>query len=290
MKNQITSKILKFAFAFMFILIAASCSEDNDAMDAAELAQEQSNSDGMVSGRPAVTASYTSVIDYTTTACVDVSHAFTLSGWNGGAALNVQIYDVNISEWVTIDNFNGQNTSPQTLNYTFLAVGVYQLRYQISGSAANGGTNGFRPFEVTVVDCSELVVCIESAKTTAYAGNNVGGTVTGAGGNNAWWFAFDIGDGLSNVTANIFESRTNDIGDVTYNAVTKMITITFANNWFLATGETESVKWYSYANGSLPTNGRPTPGQAPNKGTSLSFPAVLGHQYYAIHLDVATCL
>lgn len=288
MKNQITSKILKFAFAFLFILIAASCSEDNDVMDAAVLAQEQSNS-VEISGRPAVSPSYTSSIAFTTTACVDVSHAFTLSGWNGTAQLNVQIYDVVLADWVSIDSFTGQLSSPQTLNYTFPTVGVYQLRYQISGSSANGGTNGFRYFELTVVDCDPSP-CTESASDTAYAGNNVGGNVTGPGGNGAWWFALDIGNGSTNITADVWKGQTTDIGDVTYNAVSGMITITFANNWFLATGETESVKWYSYTSSSLPTNGRPTPGQAPNKGTSLSFPAVSGHQYYAIHLDVATCL
>ncbi len=40
MKNQFTSRIVKLTFAFMFILIASSCSEDNDAMDAAALAKE----------------------------------------------------------------------------------------------------------------------------------------------------------------------------------------------------------------------------------------------------------
>jgi hypothetical protein len=40
MKNQFTSRIVKLTFAFMFILIASSCSEDNDAMDAAVLANE----------------------------------------------------------------------------------------------------------------------------------------------------------------------------------------------------------------------------------------------------------
>ncbi|OGS72510.1 MAG: hypothetical protein A3F91_02870 [Flavobacteria bacterium RIFCSPLOWO2_12_FULL_35_11] len=40
MKNQFTSRIVKLTFAFMFILIASSCSQDDEAMDAAALAKE----------------------------------------------------------------------------------------------------------------------------------------------------------------------------------------------------------------------------------------------------------
>lgn len=57
MKNQITSKILKFTFAFMFVLLASSCSDDNDAMDAAVLAKENAGSEVLAKGaKPDFTA------------------------------------------------------------------------------------------------------------------------------------------------------------------------------------------------------------------------------------------
>ncbi|MDP3353726.1 MAG: hypothetical protein Q8S44_08305 [Flavobacteriaceae bacterium] len=159
------------------------------------------------------------------------------------------------------------------------------LAYYKSGKNTPCGTFNFPGF-----GCERIAIeCVESTATTAYAGNGVGGNATGQGNNMAWWYYLDINDGLANVTANIYKGQTNDIGDITYNAGTGMITITFINNWFLQTSNTESVKWYSYANGQLPTNGRPAPGQATNKGASLSFQAVNGHRFYAIHLDVATC-
>lgn len=284
MKNQFTSRIVKFTFAFMFILIASSCSEDNDAMDAAVLAKEINSEIAAKGAKVSASVTYTSTITgMGSTFCVDDTQTFTLSGWNSGAQLNVQIYDASILDWVSIDSFIGQLTSPQSLSYTFPATGVYSLRYQVSGSAANGGTNGFVYFDLTAENCT---VCTESESSTAYAGNDAGATVTGAGGNNAWWYYLDIADGLNNVTADVWEGKSNDIGDVTYNAITKRITITL-DDWFLETGNIESVKWYSFA--TLPTDGRPSPGQAPNKGTSLSFDTIQGHRYYAIHLDVATC-
>ncbi len=288
MKNQFISRIVKFTFAFMFILIASSCNEDNDAMDAAALAKDQINSEIAAKGSKVVaTVTFTSFITGNELdVCVDAEQTFTLSGWKDGAQLNVKIYDEDLADWVSIDSFTGQLTSPQSLSYTFPAIGVYLLKYQVSGSAANGGTNGFVEFTANVVECDGQP-CTESAPDTAYAGDSAGATVTGPGGNNAWWYFLDIGDGSSNVTENIWKGKTTDIGDVTYNATTNMITI-ILDDWFIETSNSDSVKWYSYADGALPTDGRPTPGQAPNKGTSLSFLASTD-RYYAIHLDVATC-
>lgn len=281
MKNQFTSRIVKLTFAFMLILIASSCSEDNDVMDATVLAQENNSEISAKSAKVSATVVYTSTITgISSTFCVDDEQTFTLSGWKDGAQLNVQIYDASILDWVSIDSFTGQLPSPQSLSYTFPAAGVYSLRYQVSGSAANGGTNGFVYFTVTAENCG---TCTESESSTAYAGNGDG---YNAGGNNAWWYYLDIGDGLSNVTEDVWEGQSNDIGDVTYDAVTKIITITL-DDWFLETGNIESVKWYSYA--TLPTDGRPTPGHATHKDTSLSFSAIQGDRYYVIHLDVATC-
>jgi len=171
MKNQFTSRIVKFTFALMFILIASSCSEDNDAMDAAALAKDQINSEIAAKGAKVVAAvTYTSTITGNESdVCVDSVQEFTLSGWNGGAALNVQIWDASILDWVSIDSFNGQLTSPKSLSYTFSAAGVYHLRYQVSGSDANGGTKGFVEFDVTVVNCT---VCTESFSYAANGGGS----------------------------------------------------------------------------------------------------------------------
>ncbi len=153
MKNQITSKILKFAFAFMFILLASSCSEDNETLDAA--AASPNSEQLFAKGKPVSTTFTSSITGYELDVCVDAEQTFTLSGWNGTAQLNVQIWDKVNSVWVSIDSFNGQLTSPQSLTYTFPSVDVYHLRYQVSGSSANGGTNGFVEFDVNVIDCSE---------------------------------------------------------------------------------------------------------------------------------------
>jgi len=154
MKNQITSKILKFAFAFMFILLASSCTNDNETLDAAALAQDQINSEISAKGKPVSTTYTSSITGIGSTFCVDDEQTFTLSGWNGTAQLNVQIYDEVNLVWVSIDTFNGQLASPQSLTYTFPAIGVYHLRYQVSGNATNGGTNGFVEFDVTAENCS----------------------------------------------------------------------------------------------------------------------------------------
>ncbi len=50
MKNQITSKILKFAFAWTLVLLASSYSEDNDTLGADSLAQENAVSETLAKG------------------------------------------------------------------------------------------------------------------------------------------------------------------------------------------------------------------------------------------------
>lgn len=76
MKNQFTSRIVKFTFALMFILIASSCNEDNDAMDDAVLAQENIGSKEILSGKPAATnqvSAFTVVQSSNcTTECIEV--------------------------------------------------------------------------------------------------------------------------------------------------------------------------------------------------------------------------
>ncbi|WP_092824029.1 hypothetical protein [Algoriphagus faecimaris] len=148
-----------------------------------------------------------------------------------------------------------------------------------------GGGNGiawietYSLFEVCSVEC--VIV-----KETGYVGNLEGENSgkPGEGFNNAWWYAFDIeGD----ATQNVYENE-NIIGSATYDEIEGTITISLDSDYSLSEGEDESVKWYSYADDELPTAGRPKPGDAPNKGTSLVIDTN-SDRYYLIHLDVQTC-
>jgi hypothetical protein len=284
MKNQFTSRIVKLTFAFMFILLASSCSDDNETLDAAPLAKDQINSE--ISARTVAVTNGT--FDFPDVICVNVEFQFCLNFPQAFAgpnpkATNVQVQLLVDGDYVQIGQ--GNENIQYCFNHTFTAAGDYQLRFKIGADGADTWT----AVTVTVpIDCDTPSTCTESEPDTAYVGDSVGSTVKGKNGNGAWWYYLDIGSGSANVTADVWKGKTTDIGNVSYNASTKTITITL-DDWFLETGNSESVKWYSYANGTLPTNGRPAPGLAPNKGTSLSFDAIEGHQYYAIHLDVATC-
>lgn len=276
MKNQFTSRIVKFTFAFMFVLIASSCSEDNDVMDATVLEKDQINSEILAKGAKVSTLAAISPMVFSEPACVGIEHSFTINNTETGPSNGINIqYEVTSGVWLQLYQEAQAATAPTNFTFTFTEAGTYALRYKMDGSSGfvNGGS-------ITVEDCG---TCTESESSTAYAGNGDG---YNAVGNNAWWYYLDIGDGLSNVTEDVWEGQSNDIGDVTYDSVTKIITITL-DDWFLETGNIESVKWYSYA--TLPTDGRPTPGHATHKDTSLSFSAIQGDRYYVIHLDVATC-
>jgi len=135
---------------------------------------------------------------------------------------------------------------------------------------------------------SLIGVCADECEirtATAYAGDLLGENsgAPSAGFNNAWWYVFDIdGDEEQAVYAN----KNEMIGTATYSSVDGTITIDLGD-WSLQ-GEEESVKWYSYPDGGLPTAGRPTPGKAPNKGNTLTI-STNGDRFYAIHLDVEIC-
>ena len=161
MKNQFTSRIVKLTFAFMFVLIASSCSQDDEAMDAAVLANEINSEIAAKGAKVSTAVTYTSsVTGHELDVCLDIdaTRTFTLSGWIGTAQVNVHIWDASILDWVSIDSFTGQLPSSQSLSYTFPAVGVYYLRYQVSGNSATGGTNGPVYFDVNVVNCNTTAV------------------------------------------------------------------------------------------------------------------------------------
>jgi len=158
MKNQITSRIVKLTFALMFVLLASSCSDDNETLDAAALAKENTGSEISAKGVGSTVLSFTSSIAYISTVCIGEEQTFTLSGWNGTQELNVKIYDAITDKWITIDSFNGAKfLSSKSLSYTFLSTGTFTLEYQVSGNPADGGTKGFIKFTITVEDCSRIV-------------------------------------------------------------------------------------------------------------------------------------
>lgn len=130
--------------------------------------------------------------------------------------------------------------------------------------------------------CTDCEIVEKSGYVGNLEGENSGSP--GNGFNNAWWYAFDI-DG--DATQDVYENE-NLIGSATYDEIEGTITINLDSDYSLSDSEDESVKWYSYPDGELPTAGRPIPGQAPNKGTSLVI-NTNDDRYYVIHLDVQTC-
>jgi hypothetical protein len=129
-------------------------------------------------------------------------------------------------------------------------------------------------------DCEDIFA-------TAYAGNMEGENSgsPGAGFNNAWWYAFDAeGDEVQSIWAEI-----DDVFEVIGTATLANDVITLdLGNWYLQEGE-ETVKYYVYADGELPTAGRPIPGHATYKGANLVIPLLENIRYYVIHLDIETC-
>lgn len=141
MKNQFTSRIVKLTFAFMFILIASSCSEDNDAMDAAVLAQE--NNEIAAKGAK-VSAAVVETFTVPTEVCAGVSTDFCFEAPIG---TNLQVQQLIAGDWVQVYQIS-QSTSVNTcFPLTFVTAGTYQLRYKI-------GSGGYTQVAVTVVNCT----------------------------------------------------------------------------------------------------------------------------------------
>lgn len=323
MKNQFMLKSLKFALVFI-LFVSSSCSDDTEMLNTsdqlnAKTSNEQILARGAKSSTSETEQQSAKVYDVNVDCnvdCIEVgseeyfekSDQQTVS-WGGknndnnSKTIDIIYYNTetefvlkvrSTSGWsdLVIDGVesweNGSVGDDVWGIYTFPLNEGWQACETIDFGLQVTGNGPQAIFDVSYSLIGVCTSCIESEATTAYVGDGNCVTVTGPNGNNAWWFYLDIDDGLSNVNEDIWGDKSNDIGDVSYDALTGMITITFDGNWFLETGNSESVKWYSYADGDLPENGRPTPGLAPNKGTSLSFDSN-DDRYYAIHLDVATC-
>jgi hypothetical protein len=218
-------------------------------------------------------------LTYTEKICLgeDISFVFGGVGFTGTRTVQVQEF-VN-GEWVQVFQ-QPQASKGVSGSLSGYAVGTYTFRWKVGGQ---GGVQNVE-FTVEVEDCE--VTC-EFEYETGYVGNTVGETEPGQGNgnNNAWWYAFDI-EGPN--TQDVYQ-KDNVIGTAVYNANAGTITINFNSGYSLKEGESESVKWSSYADGSLPTGGRPTPGQSLNKGTDLVIDTN-SDRFYVIHLDVQVCI
>lgn len=158
MKNQFTSRIVKFTFAFMFILIASSCSEDNDAMDAAALAQE--NSEIAAKGAKVSATVTESFNSPTNGVCAGVAADFCFTAAVG---TNLQVQQLIAGEWVQVYQISQSTLVNTCFPLTFATEGTYQLRYKI-------GSGGFTQVAVNVIDCSEG--CEESFSYADYGGGS----------------------------------------------------------------------------------------------------------------------
>ncbi|MDO8968062.1 MAG: hypothetical protein Q8S14_13875 [Algoriphagus sp.] len=228
----------------------------------------------------------------TNTICYDEDGNFTVSFFAQNTEIecgNFQIqYRLVGGDWLDLTE-SSPNDGVVTATLTGLAIGEYQFRAQWirTGSQSScpsslGDNTGWQ------VSTDNLIVeeCCVFEFDSGYAGNTEGENNgnPSQGFNNAWWYAFDI-EGSS--VQNVYQNE-NVIGTATYDAIEGTITISFNSGYSLKDGESKSVKWYTYANGALPTAGRPIPGQAPNSGTSLTIDTN-GDRYYVIHLDVQFC-
>ena len=120
--------------------------------------------------------------------------------------------------------------------------------------------------------------CDELDEQTAFGGD----TGFNIGKPGAWWYAFDIENGL---TQDIYAGQTIKIGSITYDKDGKTLTINLAGNAILMPGNDESVKIQGY--NLLPTK-RPSAGHFGYKGTDLIV-SVEDSPFYVVHLDVLVC-
>jgi len=219
------------------------------------------------------------------------SATFQATYQNGGIAY-VRVYNsptkifYEFSSSTTINSIsvNGQTISGLTYsenlppNWDGTTVVNNTFAFTRSGAGGGGGnaTSVVTSYTLTpMCPPAECIIVNESAYVGDTRGENDPGS--GQGNNNAWWYAFDV---TGDATQSVYQNG-NEVGQATL--ANGIITISLINGWSLSGGE--SVKWYSYAEGDLPTEGRPTPGQAPNKGSSLSI-QTSSDQYYVIHLDI----
>ncbi|MHB1108426.1 MAG: hypothetical protein ACYCZ2_18875 [Lutibacter sp.] len=175
MKNQFTSRIVKFTFAFMFVLIASSCSEDNETLDAAALAQDQINSELSAKGAKAPTLSVASVVygtlSYSITGDVCLGDPVTISFNNDqgkdDGLFKMSMWGPNDTDWVNLkDYFSAPNGG--IITYTFITEeeGDYRFRgeWNRTGGPTTGTNTGWVPANddltplFTVVNCSSCTI------------------------------------------------------------------------------------------------------------------------------------
>ncbi|PKP29271.1 MAG: hypothetical protein CVU01_00745 [Bacteroidetes bacterium HGW-Bacteroidetes-18] len=197
MKNQFTSRIVKLTFAFMFILIASSCSEDNDAMDAAVLAKEINNeiaAKGAKVSASVVLGTFTVPSEVcagvATSLCLNFPQATKGNGdpketnvqiqllVDGDNPETLEVIETEYYMQIGAGNFNVE----YCLSYTFTTAGEYQLRYKIGSE-----TTGFVDTTVTVTNCG-----------CPYDGNGFTGTAVSCGTSRVAEYTFTSEDGVGN--------------------------------------------------------------------------------------------
>ena len=137
----------------MFVLIASSCSQDDEAMDAAVLAKEI-NSEISAKGGKLSTLAAISPMVFSEPACVGVPHSFTINNTQTGPSNGIQVqYEVTSGNWENLINIAQATTTPTNFTFTFTAAGTYALRYKMDGNGGHvsGGS-------ITVVNCNSCTI------------------------------------------------------------------------------------------------------------------------------------
>lgn len=180
MKNQITSKILKFAFAFMFVLLASSCSEDNETLDAAALAKDQISSELSAKGGKVVTTAVSGLFTYSsTTVCLgdDLTVSFdNLWGDASDCGETMIHYSLNGTDWFQLDK-----GTPIDGKYsvTFEPIaGTYSFRAGFVGNAGGckDGFDNLKSQDNTVLAVVVVAPCGSCDESFSYVAN--GGNIT----------------------------------------------------------------------------------------------------------------
>jgi len=178
MKNQITSKILKFAFASFFVLLALSCSEDNETLDAAALAQENASQTLAKGAKTTLKVAAIGSFSYTSTlVCLGDDLTVTFNNLYGASSDcgEVQIqYSLNGIDWLQLDK---GTVTDGLFSVTFTPeAGTYSFRADFTANAG-GCKEGFDNMKfqdntvleiVTVAACG----CDESFSYVNNGGNN----------------------------------------------------------------------------------------------------------------------
>jgi len=126
----------------MFVLIASSCSQDDEAMDAAILAKEINSELSAKGGK--VSAAVAESFYVPNEICAGLAAEFCFTAAVG---TNLQVQQLIAGEWVQV-YLKSSSTSVNTcFPLTFATAGTYQLRYKIGG----GGFSD--PVTVTVTNC-----------------------------------------------------------------------------------------------------------------------------------------